>query len=815
MAALNRYWSLASVMLLAMIVALSVQPVVAAETPDALVVTSHHLTVRVVAMTDAILRVSIAPEGTTAEDSSWAVSADARAQRAKSTITASSLTTAMVRASIDPETLRLRVTDNAGKVIVEDAATPVSMGPEGFTLRKAMPQTEHYFGMGDKTGALDRRGGSFVNWNTDAFGYSSSSDPIYKSIPFYIGVGGSGGSYGLFLDNNWRSWFDFGHREDNILAFGAVHGPMTYYIIDGPNVPDVVRRYTDLTGKAPLMPRWALGYQQSRWGYMSAAEIQGIADHLRADRIPTDVIWMDIDYQDHNRPFTVNTRTFPSVAKLVESVGKAGIKLVSIVDLHVADVAGQHYDPFESGKAGNHFLHNPDGSIYVAPVWPGPAVFPDFTRKATRDWWGTQFKGFLDDGIVGFWNDMNEPAIFETPTKTMPLDTVHQIDGDGFAPRAASHAEIHNVYGMENTRATYDGARKLRPDERAFVMTRASFAGGQKYAATWTGDNSSTWDHLKLSVSQLLNLGLSGFSYSGADVGGFTGGPSPELMTKWFEIAAFTPLFRDHSAKDAPHAEPWLDGPTHLAIRRHFVEERYRLMPYLYGLAATNAQTGDPIMRPLFYDYPASLAAPCNTAMTFTLGDKLLIAGNPKPEASQAYDICLPAGGWYDYWTGKRVTQSPENGKSYTLINAHPSLATLPVFVRAGAILPRQPLVQSTAQTPNGPLALHIYVGPDCAGTLYDDDGHSMGFAHGAYALQTISCTADAHGIQTLRFSARDGSYKPWWHNLALIVHGAPQPSAAAIDGRTLLAEHGLIDGAQALVIPDQPDAVTIVLTTK
>jgi alpha-glucosidase len=285
-------------------------------------------------------------------------------------------------------------------------------------------------------------------------------------------------------------------------------------------------------------------------------------------------------------------------------------------------------------------------------------------------------------------------------------------------------------------------------------------------------------------------------------------------MTKWFEIAAFTPLFRDHSAKDAPHAERWLDGPMHLAIRRHFVEERYRLMPYLYGLAATNAQTGDPIMRPLFYDYPASLSAPCNTSMTFTLGDKLLIAGNPQPEASQAYVICLPEGGWYDYWTGNLVAQRPESGKSYALLNARPTLATLPVFVRAGAILPRQALVQSTAQTPSGPLELHIYTGADCKGEIYDDDGHSMGFARGAYARQTITCTADARGVHTMVFGKREGSYQPWWHKIALIVHGAPQPSAAAIDGRTLLADHGLIGGARVLIIPDQPGAVTIVLKT-
>jgi alpha-glucosidase len=497
------------------------------------------------------------------------------------------------------------------------------------------------------------------------------------------------------------------------------------------------------------------------------------------------------------------------MAKLTKTVGAMGIKLVTIVDLHIASAPGQGYAPYDSGKAGNHFLHNPDGSLYVAPVWPGPAVFPEFNVPATRDWWGTQFKGLTDSGVGGFWNDMNEPAIFETPTKTMPLDTLHRIEGDGFATRTASHAELHNVYGMENTRATYDGVRKLRPDERAFVLTRASYAGGQKFAATWTGDNSSSWDHLKLSVSMLVNLGLSGFTYGGSDVGGFTGGPSPDLMTKWFEIAAFTPFFRDHAANDAPHAEPWLDGPEHLAIRRHFVEERYRLLPYLYSLAANAAQTGDPIMRPVFYDYPAVVTTPCNTALTFTLGARLLITGNPKPESPQDYSICLPAGGWYDYWTGAAVKAEPLGHNAYATISATPRLDAMPVFVRAGSIIPRQALVQSTSQVPDGPLELHIYPGADCAGDLYDDDGHSMNFVKGAFLRQTIRCTTGPNGVQTITFDARQGQYQPWWHAIALVIHGDNPAHSATVRGKVYTAA----GDNHAIVIPDQQGPVTVTVT--
>ncbi|HEX7694085.1 MAG TPA: TIM-barrel domain-containing protein, partial [Sphingomonas sp.] len=588
------------------------------------------------------------------------------------------------------------------------------------------------------------------------------------------------------LDNTWRTWFDFGHKTADMLEMGGPDGPIDYYVIAGPTTREVVRRYTDLTGKAPLPPEWALGYQQSRYSYMTADETRTIADTLRKDRVPTDVIWLDIDFQDRNRPFTVNKQAFPDLKKLVDDLGGQGIKLVTITDLHVADAPDQGYAPYDTGIKANAFVHNPDGSVFVGKVWPGPSVFPDFTDAKARTWWGTNFKTFVDDGVAGFWNDMNEPSVFETPTATMPLDTVHHIAGDDFATRNASHAEIHNVFGMENTRATYDGVKALRPDERGFVMTRASYAGGQRYAVTWTGDNSSTWDHLKLSVHQLINLGLSGFAYAGADVGGFTGGPSPELLTRWFEIAAFTPIFRDHAAKGTPRAEPWVDGPEQLAIRRRFVEERYRLLPYIYALADQNARTGDPLMRPIFYDYPDAADASCDQSMDFTLGHALLIAPPPKMESPEAYDVCLPKGGWYDYWTGQPVSaaasgepatpakEQPALGATNEAIRVteHPALDRLPVFVRAGTILPRQPLVQSTAETPHGPLTLDVYPGPDCHGSIYLDDGHSMAFERGDFLRQTVRCSIDPTGDLAVQFGPREGRYKPWWTQIAVRVYG-------------------------------------------
>lgn len=763
--------------------------------------------VSITALTDEIVRVRIAHDGKFAEDASWAVASATRGKHVLTSPTADGFSTKSIRVRVDPATLAIIIEDKNGETIVRDGIHPFSFDGNAFTLRKAMPVAEKYYGLGDKTGSLDRRGGSFVNWNTDAYGFGTATDPIYKAIPFFIGSGGAGGSYGMFLDNSWRSFFDFGHREDGVLQVGSNDGPIDYYLIAGPSTADVVRRYTDLTGKAPLPPLWSFGYQQSRYSYMSDAEVREIAARLRSDKIPADVIWLDIDFQDRNRPFTTNAKTFPDLGKLAGDVGKNGIKLITITDLHIAAAPNEGYAPYDSGMAGKHFLRKADGSTYVAPVWPGPSVFPDFTDKAARDWWGGLYKDFVADGIAGFWNDMNEPAIFETPSKTMPLDNIHRIASDDFTTRDASHAEIHNVFGMENSRATFEGLKKLRPNERPYVMTRASYAGGQKYAVTWTGDNSSSWDHLKLSVQQLASLGLSGFAYSGADVGGFTGGATPELLTRWIQVAAFTPVFRVHAANNAPRTEPWLDGPDHLALRRKAIEERYRLMPYLYSVAEQNARTGDPIMRPIFYDYPALANAGCDQSMAFTLGRDLLIAGNPHPESKASYPVCLPKGGWYDYWSGKKAeTVADQGGQENDVATETPSLERLPVFVRPGAIIPKQPLVQSTSETPDGPLSLDIYPGDDCRGELYFDDGHSI---EGASLRQTIRCTVTAKGL-TISFDQREGSYAPWWKEIAVTVHGW-SGKKVSLGGKHIAAESD--SNSLRFTLPDRPKKATVTLS--
>ena len=491
---------------------------------------------------------------------------------------------------------------------------------------------------------------------------------------------------------------------------------------------------------------------------------------------------------------------------MVARLKQMNLKLVVITDLHIANLPNQNYAPYDTGIAQNQFVHNPDGSVFTGIVWPGPAVFPDFTRSATRDWWGTLYTQFVHDGVAGFWNDMNEPSVFNTPNKTMPLDVVHRIASDNFTPRNATHAEIHNVYGMENSRATFDGLRKLSPDERPFVLTRATFAGGQRYAATWTGDDSSTWNHLRMTAPMLKNLGLSGFSFVGADVGGFAGTPTPDLLTRWLEVAAFHPIDRDHSETGTGDQEPWADlgpnSPDQLAIRRRFIEERYRLMPYLYTLADETSRTGLPIMRPVFLDYPRAatdghpIDIDPSTGGEFLLGHDLLIAPSPYPEEPDGYTVELPTPDWYDYWTGKRLPPStpakpavagvPPSGADLVPLTTwiRPELSTLPVYVRGGAILPIAPLTQSTSEVPQGPLTLRLYAGPDCRGSLYLDDGHTYAYTRGDSLRMSFTCNITPDAL-TLNI-AEQGSYKPWWKDIRLEIYGwQPHTGTATLEGST------------------------------
>jgi alpha-glucosidase len=786
-----------------------------AHTASGLLLSTEALTLQIDALRSDVLRVRIYPNAHPPEDASWAVLPGARTARVPVTSEASGFRTPAMRVSVSRD-LRLTVSDLAGNVLQQDAL-PVAWSDDGFRVAKSKPADAHFFGLGDKPGPLDRAGEAFVMWNTDAFGWQESTDPIYKSIPFFLEMSG-GRTIGVLFDNTFRTFFDFGRERNDRYTFGAPAGPLDYYLIYGPGPKQVVESYAWLTGPTPLPPLWALGYQQSRYSYYPQSRVEDIAAHLRRDRIPTDVIWLDIDYQYKNRPFTIDTARFPDFAGMVHQLAAENFRTVTITDLHIAHLPGQGYAPYDSGEAGNNFVKE-DGHDYVGPVWPGPAVFPDFTRAQARLWWGGLFKQFVDDGVAGFWNDMDEPSVF-VPSGTMPLDAVHRIEGataEGFAPRTALHTEIHNVYGMENTRATMEGLLALSPNLRPFVMTRASYAGGQRYAVTWTGDNSSTWNHLRQTTPQLLNLGLSGFSLAGADVGGYAGSPPPDLLTKWQMLAAFQPIFRNHSSSDARPHEPWVDGPVQEAIRRRYIEERYRLLPYLYTAAEETSRDGMPIMRPLFLEFPNAATdghpLDLDAPGEFMFGPDILVAASPSPEEIAPYEVVLAPGVWYDYWTGEKLDRTVPTGSGEVgapaaaplkPVMAEPKLDELPLYVRAGAIIPMQPLTQSTEELPRGPLILRVFPnlpGQPCQGDIYQDDGTSFDFRRGSYLRIHLTCsTAPDHSL-TVSIAGREGKFHPWWDKYRIeivdpraVFTSYAEGKAAGIPEKTALGYSLVID---------------------
>ena len=741
--------------------------------------------VRVLALSPNIVRVRYAPNGSFPAEHSFAVLPNAFPQLPKVQVQQSSdevgFGTGAIQVKILKTPFRISFLDSKGSVVSQDQpGYPASFNGNAFRVWKSMPEDEHYFGLGDKPGPLDHRNQSYTMWNTDAYGWQESTDPIYKSIPFLLAMR-AGSAYGIFLDNTYRTTFDFGKESRDFYSFGADGGELDYYFFYGPDPKQVIRDFTALVGRTPLPPLATLGYQQCRYSYYPEARVREIAAEFRKRKIPADVIYLDIDYQQNNRPFTVDRERFPNFEGMVKDLKSEGFKLVLITDLHIAKLQG--YKPYDEGMAKDYFVKNPDGSVYVGKVWPGESVFPDFTRAAVREWWGSLYTDFVKLGVRGFWNDMNEPAVFERLDKTMPLDTVHSIEG-----RRTDHREIHNVFGMENVRATYEGMLRLQPDIRPFVLTRAAYAGAQRYAATWTGDNRSIWNHMRISVPQLLNLGLSGYAFVGDDIGGFAGSPPPDLLTRWMELGVFNPIYRNHGEKASRNREPWVDGPEHEAIRRRYIETRYRLLPYIYTSMEDTSRTGIPLMRPMFLEFPAD--ANLETSDTqFMFGSGLLVA--PRlTENVGPYEARLPEGTWYDFWSGEQV-----QGQLYKI---DPPLDTLPVFVRAGTILPEAPIVQNVDELPQGPLELGVYPGANCSGSLYQDDGNTMAYKRGEFLRMQFSCEAQPDSLR-VNLSKPEGTYKPWWSALKIVVYGSTSaPRELSVNGKAI--SDSQFDSAQKTV---------------
>jgi len=645
--------------------------------------------------------------------------------------------------------LLIDVTDAQGNLIVsDDPARPMAFDTQNGAVEtsKLRAAAELYYGFGEKALPLSRHQQYMTMWNSDTPRYAAGLDPLYQDIPFFVALH-DGKSYGVFFDNTWRSYFDMGKTDPARYSFGAGGGELNYYVFAGGaerSPANVLRDYSELTGRGELPPLWALGYQQSRYSYTPQARVEEVARTFRAKKIPADVIYLDIDYMQGFRVFSWSERDFPAPEKMLRELHEEGFHAVTIIDPGVK--LDDQYPVYRSGREQNVFTRNAAGEELHATVWPGQCAFPDFTDPHARQWWGGWYAKALQQGVDGFWNDMNEPATFPAPDsnqpilahdagKTFPLDARHAGDG-----QPGDHARYHNVYGMQMARATFEGLRTLQPQHRPLVLTRAGYAGVQRYAAVWTGDNVASWEHLALTIPMLTNLSISGVPFVGADVGGFVGSPSAELYARWLQAAVLTPFLRTHAEIGSNDREPWSYGQDFERINRATIELRYQLLPYLYTLFAQHAASGEALLRPLWFAYPRDVKTYLLDDQ-YLLGRDLLIA--PVLHAGDIKrEVYFPQGdAWRDWWSGQYYA-----GGSTVKIDA--PIDRLPLFVRVGAIVPSQPVVQHTGEMSHTALILNVALGADGTSEIYQDAGDGYAYRSGDSRTTKISLHGDFLRLQ-------------------------------------------------------------------
>ena len=593
---------------------------------------------------------------------------------------------------------------------------------------KVIDSNEKFYGLGDKTGFLNKRSYEYENWNSDIpQAHTDGFKALYKSVPFFITLKDTG-VYGIFFDNTYKSYMDMGKESTEYFYFGADAGNLDYYFIAGNRMADVVSGYTYLTGTTPLPQLWTLGYHQSRWGYDSADCMRDIARKYRKLEIPCEAIHFDIDYMDGYRVFTWNEQDYGEPGSVIRELSDDGFKTVCIIDPGVK--LDENYYVYQEGVANEYFAKTPEGDVYVNAVWPGDSVYPDLGNPKVRSWWANKQKYLIDLGVRGVWNDMNEPASFHGE---LPLDVVFTDEDE-----KADHARMHNVYGHNMAKATYEGLKAI-DGKRPFVITRACYSGSQKYTTAWTGDNQSLWAHLQMAIPQLCNMGLSGLSFVGTDVGGFGADCTPELLARWVQVGAFSPLFRNHSSNGSIYQEPWQFGQEVIDINRKFIRLRYQLLPYLYDLFFEGEKTGLPIMRPLVLHYEHDKET-WNLNDEFLVGEHILVAP-VVTQGSTRRMVYLPEGKWYG-WEDKKEYQ----GGQYYLVEA--PLDTCPIFVKAGSIIPTYEAMQYTGERPYDVLELRVFPGEGHY-VHYQDNGTDFAYREGEYnAYEFIS---DAAGKITMK----------------------------------------------------------------
>jgi alpha-glucosidase len=619
---------------------------------------------------------------------------------------------------------------------------------------------DHYFGMGDRGGPLDRRGRSFYMRNVDWAAYGEYTDPLYISIPFFYGLN-NGLVYGLYLDNAAYPVFSFDADNSGTLLFGAQAGELDYYVMTGPDPGTVANLYGKLTGFSAFPPLWTLGFHQSRYSYTESQALN-VANTLRSLGIPCDSIYFDIGYMNRLQQFTWDPVNFPTPQAMNATLDSLGFQRVNIFEPLVR--TDDALWPYLAGS--RYLLEDANGAPVVSSIWYGDVGFIDFTKDSARTWYSQVLQQFFSQGVTAAWNDLNEPAAVYMPT------ALFNYNGEN-----RSETEARNIYALAENALSYQSQLDLRPNQRPWALSRSGFAGIQRYAANWSGDENSTWDSLRVSVQITNHMGLSGQNQFGHDVGGFLGSPSAELFLRWLEFGSYIPLFRNHATNTSAPREPYAFGEPYTTMARNIINQRYQLLPYLYSLQRMASTNGSPVVAPLLFYYPQD-SNTYSQDQEFLLGPYLLIAPMTV-EGATSRDVYLPAGAnWTDVQTGVSYPGAQQ-------ITVAAPLDRIPVFAREGAIIPQGPIKQFVEQAVTPGLSIDIYPGPDSQFTMYEDDGTSFDYQNGSYLNTLVKRSNNSQG-SSISIQRIAGTWSPAPRSITLLLHGTTQASGVSLNGTAL-----------------------------
>jgi alpha-glucosidase len=672
------------------------------------------------------------------------------------------ITTSKVVCKVRKEDVKIAIFDLEGNSILEDELgfhweESYQFGGNIVKMSKVAKEGESFYGLGDKATHLNLKGKRLENWATDQYAFHKDQEPLYKVVPFYIGLHNKM-SYGIFFDNTFRTFFDFCNERRNVTSFWAEGGEMNYYFIYGPQMQDVVTTYTDLTGKPELPPLWALGYHQCKWSYFPESKVKEVTSKFRELQIPCDAIYLDIDYMEGFRCFTWNKEYFPDPKRMVDELSADGFKTVVIIDPGIK--IDKEYSIYNEAVANDYFCKRADGPYMKGKVWPGECNFPDYTNPAVREWWAGLFKELISDiGVKGVWNDMNEPAVMEVPGKTFPMDVRHDYDGN-----PCSHRKAHNVYGTQMARATYEGVKRFAYPKRPFIITRSAYSGAQRYTSSWTGDNVASWEHLWIANIQMQRMSISGMGFTGSDIGGFAEQPSGELYARWIQLGVFHPFCRTHSSGDHGDQEPWSFDDDVINITRKFVSLRYQLLPYLYTMFWQYINEGVPMLKPLVYFDQEDSQTHYRTD-EFIFGNQILICPILEPN-SLGRRMYLPIGNWYNYWTDEVISGRKE-------IWVSTDYDQIPIFIKEGAIIPKYPVQQYVGELEFDEITLEVYfkLGKEKS-VLYEDAQDGYDYNKGRYSLATFSLKGKED--QLVIQQHKEGKFNTQYSKFRINLHGLP-----------------------------------------